>query len=103
MPLSLKKESVDVTSNCEKAEKRNWSFPLYFASISRVFVLLFVTLHLPPPVMRSFLPRTVFFSNNKTRLPSSPALPAAIIPAAPPPITTTSHILFCCCDVGILL
>src|SRR3989338_8010332 len=91
IPRSLKKFSVSFTPNWVKAEKRNLSLFLYFASIVRTSGLLFVTLHLPPPVIKSFLPSVGFFSSNKTLLPRSAARPAAIMPAGPPPITTTSH------------
>ena len=50
---------------------------------------LFVTLHLPLPVIIIFLPTRLFFSNKVTSAPHKAALPAHIIPAAPAPITIT--------------
>ena len=52
---------------------------------------LLTMLHLPLPVIRSFLPRRLFFSNNNVFSPFWAAVPAAIIPAAPPPTIMTSN------------
>ena len=48
-----------------------------------------VILHLPFPVIKSFLPNLCCFSRRITSAPLSAAVAAAIIPAGPPPITTT--------------
>ena len=53
---------------------------------------LFVTLHLPLPVMRSFLPIFAFRSNIVTDFPYLAANTAAMQPAAPAPIITASVI-----------
>ena len=43
-------------------------------------------LHLPLPVINSFLPSFSFFSKIVTSFSRDPANPAAMIPAGPPPI-----------------
>ena len=48
-----------------------------------------VILHLPFPVINSFLPKLFIFSTKVTSFPFSLAVIADIIPAGPPPITIT--------------
>ena len=48
-----------------------------------------VILHLPFPVIKSFLPKVCIFSIKITSFPFSAEDIAAIMPAGPPPITIT--------------
>ena len=78
---------ADMFENLENDEYKNLPFSGMFSSNSSNSQS-FVTLHLPLPVMRSFLPSLSFFSTIQTEFPPSDAFIAAIIPAGPPPITT---------------
>lgn len=63
-----------------------------FAISSPTSLQSFVTLHLPFPVIASFLPIRLFFSITATFFPSLPAVTAEKIPEAPPPITIISNL-----------
>ena len=92
-PRFSKNSIVSAVPKSENAEKRNLPFAGTFEiSVSRS--QLFVTLHLPFPVIISFLPGRRFFSITVTALPPyfSAAAQAAISPAAPPPIITVFFI-----------
>jgi hypothetical protein len=69
-----------------KALKRNLGFVTTLLKNS-VTPQLFVILHLPLPVIYSFLPSFSLRSIKKTEAPLAAAAPAAIMPAGPPPIT----------------
>ena len=77
----------------EKAENRYLSLSLNLLKSFLLSSSAFVTLHLPPPVIRSFLPKDEFFSSSKTFLCGAISLAwrAVIMPAGPPPITKTSQ------------
>ena len=89
--LLSKNAKVSFAENFEKGENRNSFDSGKFFKNSRISNSALVILHLPPPVIFNFLPRFLFFSKTKTLAPSSPALPAIIIPLGPPPITIRSY------------
>ena len=92
-PAVSKKSIVSAEEKEEKAEYKNLPFFGVLAiSVSKSQLL--VTLHLPLPVIISFLPHRSFFSMTETLLPFLAAVTAAIRPAAPPPITTVLFIKF---------
>ena len=86
-----KKFIVSLLENAEKAEYKNLGFCGIFAIRVSISQLL-VTLHLPLPVIITFLAGRSFFSSKMIFMLSSEftaALCAAISPAAPAPIITT--------------
>ena len=66
--------------------------PTGMASINSRGVQSFVTLQRPFPVMRSFLPKSLFGSSSTVLRPRPAARAAQNVPAAPPPIITASAV-----------
>ena len=87
-PRAFKCSIISVFVKLSKALYKNLPFVGVFSINSPIGAIL-VTLHLPFPVMLSFLPQTPFFSISTTFFTLSLSLPQAISPAAPPPITAT--------------
>jgi len=78
------------TANLVNGEKRNFLLSGNFSRKVCTSKVALVMLHLPPPVIESFFPRTAFFSMSKTSFPRLAATPAAMRPEAPPPMTMRS-------------
>ena len=87
-PCFCKNSIISLLVYCWYALYKNIPFPGVFF-IKSLISNDDVILHLPFPVINSFLPNWLFFSIKHTSFPFSFAVIADIIPAGPPPITMT--------------